>query len=88
MTTSIAGSVLEDLERAGADARDQQRLVAGVDVAVAALGGELLGVLARLVEVAAVEDDLGAEARIAATLTGLAPSGTQTIARTPKSRAA
>jgi hypothetical protein len=35
-----------------------------------------------------VEDELGAEPRIEATLTGFACSGTQTIARTPKSREA
>jgi hypothetical protein len=47
------GPVLEDLERLGADAGDQERLVAGVDVAVAVLGGEPLAVLARGVEVLA-----------------------------------
>ncbi len=53
---------LQDLERPGGDARDQQRLVAGVHVAVAVLGREPLAVLARVVEVAAVDDELGAEA--------------------------
>ncbi len=53
--------VLEQLERRGRDASDQVRLVARVDVAVAVLGSELRAVLARLVEVASVRDDLRAE---------------------------
>ena len=53
--------VLEELERAGADAGDEQRLVPGVDVAVAVLRGERLAVLPRLVEVRAVHDQLRAE---------------------------
>ena len=55
------GPVLDDLERLGADARDQERLVAGVDVAIAVLGGEGLAVLAGRVEVLPVHDQLGAE---------------------------
>ena len=53
--------LLEDLERVRPDAGDQQRLVAGVDVAVAVLGREPLAVLASLVEVLPVDDELGAE---------------------------
>ena len=55
------GTLLEDLERAGADAGDQERLVAGVHVAVAVLDGEALTMLAGLVEVPPVHDQLGAE---------------------------
>ena len=51
----------DDLECAGRHAGDQVRLVAGVDVAVAVLGCELLAVLARVVVVTAVDDELGAE---------------------------
>jgi hypothetical protein len=54
--------LLEDFERLRCDAGDQQRLIAGVDVAVAVLVGELLAMLARIVVVAAVKDELGAEA--------------------------
>jgi hypothetical protein len=59
-----------------------------VHVAVAVLARELLAALARVVEVAPVEDQLGAEPAQAATLTGLACSGTQIVACTPKRRAA
>ena len=52
--------LFEDLERVGADAGDQQRLVGGMDIAQAALVLQLLDALARLVEVAAELDQLGA----------------------------
>ena len=55
------GPVLDDLERLGSDPGDQERLVAGVHVAVAVLGGEALAVLAGRVEVLSVHDQLGAE---------------------------
>src|SRR5439155_7817277 len=54
--------LLEDRERLRGDAGDEQRLVAGVHVAVTALVGEPLATLARLVVVAPVKDELGAEA--------------------------
>ncbi|HEY7794295.1 MAG TPA: hypothetical protein VIA10_09840 [Gaiellaceae bacterium] len=57
------GQLLEQLERLGADAGDQVRLVPGVDVAVPVLARERLAVLTRLVEVPAVDDQLGAERR-------------------------
>ena len=59
--TSVSGSGLEDLQGAGRDARDKRRLVPGVDVPVAVLGGLLLAVLAGLVEILPVEDHLGAQ---------------------------
>src|SRR3984885_12622666 len=52
---------LQDLQGVGADPGDQRGLVARVDVAVAVLGGQLLAVLAGLVEVAPVQHHLGAE---------------------------
>ena len=52
---------LEDLQGAGGHARDELRLVPGVDVPVTVLGLKLLAVLAGLVEVAAEEDHLGAQ---------------------------
>ena len=55
------GLLLENLERLGCDACNQVRLVTGVDVAVPVLPGQLLTVLAGLVEVAALGHDLGAE---------------------------
>jgi hypothetical protein len=55
------GLLLEDLERLRSDARDQQRLIAGVQVAIAVLARELLAMLTRIVEVAPVEDQLGTE---------------------------
>ena len=57
------GLPLERLERVRADAGDQVRLVSGVDVAVAVLRRERLAVLAGVVEVAAVLDDLGRRGR-------------------------
>ena len=72
----------------GADAGDQERLVAGVDVAVAVSRGERLGVLPRLVEVVRRARQSAPSARIAATFTGLALSGTQIARGTPNSRAA
>ena len=56
------GLLLEDLEGLGRDPSDQERLVAGVHIAVPVLVGELLAVLARLVKVAAAEHELGPEA--------------------------
>ena len=53
--------VFQQLERRGRDAGDQVRLVARVDIAIAVLGRELRAVLARLVEVASVRDDLRSE---------------------------
>src|SRR5439155_782711 len=55
------GLGFEQLEGRRPDACDQVRLVAGVDVAIPVLTRERLAVLARLVEVAAVDDELGAE---------------------------
>src|SRR5262249_27828460 len=52
--------VLEDLERVGADAGDEQRLVRRVDVAETSLRVDALDVLARFVEIAAEFDELGA----------------------------
>jgi len=54
--------VFEDLQRIRAHARDQVWLVAGVDVAVAVLGGQGRGVVQRVIELRAVEDHLGAHA--------------------------
>jgi hypothetical protein len=59
--TSVWGCSSKELQRLRCDARDQQRLVAAVHVAVAVLARELLAALARVVEVAPVEDQLGAE---------------------------
>src|SRR5262249_46763709 len=53
--------LVEDLQRAGADARDQVGLIGGVDVAKSLAPGQLLAVDTRLVEIAAVLDDLGAK---------------------------
>ena len=62
MITSIARLVLEHLERRGRDARDQLRLVAGVDVAVAVLGRELARSGSRASSKSRpCDDDLGAE---------------------------
>ena len=55
------GAFLQDLERVRADARDQVRFVAGVDIAIAVLRREPLAVLAGLVIVAALQEHLGAE---------------------------
>ena len=52
--------VHKDLQGLRCDAGDQQRLVAGMHVAVATVLCELLAVLACVVEVAPVEDQLGA----------------------------
>ena len=62
MITSVCGCSSRISSVCGGDAGDQQRLVAGVHVAVAVLEREPLAVLARVVEIAAVEDELGAEA--------------------------
>ncbi len=53
-------TVFDDLERLGADPCDQERLVARVDVTVAVLGGQRRAVLASLVEVLTVLDQLRA----------------------------
>jgi hypothetical protein len=55
------GLLLEDLERLGRHSGDQQRLVAGMHVAVPALVREPLAVLAGIVEVMSMEDELRAE---------------------------
>ena len=68
------------------DAGDQLRLVTGMDVPAAVLGGEPLAVLARLVEVAAVLDDLGAERADRPPSRGSPPPDAD-VTRTPKSRA-
>ncbi len=82
------GLPLERLQRVGADSRDQMRLVAGVDVAVAVLARKRLAVLARVIEVVTVEDELRAEALHRGDLHGVRCSGTQMIARTSKIREA
>ena len=56
------GPLGQDLQGVGTNAGDEIRLVPGMDVAVAVLGGLLLALLARVVEVAAVEDDLARRA--------------------------
>ena len=55
------------------DTGDQLRLVTGMDVPEAVLGGQPLAVLARLVEVAAALDDLGAERADRSHLRGVRP---------------
>ena len=59
--TSVSGPLGQDLQRVRADAGDEVGLVPGMDVSVALLGGLLLALLACVVEVAAVENDLRAE---------------------------
>ena len=51
------GLLFHDLQRLGRHASDEVRLVAGVDVSVAMLRGQLLTVLACFIEVLAVADD-------------------------------
>jgi hypothetical protein len=53
--------VLKDFQGLGSDAGDQQRLVAGVHIAVAVVLCELLAVFACVVEVAPVDDQPGAQ---------------------------
>src|SRR5207244_5015916 len=53
---------LEHLERLRSDPGNQVRLVTGMDVSVAVLLGPLGGLLARLIEIDTVRDDLSAEA--------------------------
>ena len=53
--------LLEDLERVGRDAGDEQRLVRRVHVAQPVGALQLLDALARLIEVAPELDDVGAE---------------------------
>ena len=82
------GLVFQHLQRLGADARDEQWLVAGMDVAVAMLAGQVFAVQLGFVEVRAVLDHLAPMPCMAATLPGLAFSGTTMTALTPKRRAA
>lgn len=67
-----------------ADALDQVGFVARVDVARALSRPERRRVIPCFVEVDAMEDDLGPRSFIACTLEGLAASGTQIVAVTPK----
>src|SRR5260370_27341001 len=79
--------LFERFQRMRADSRDEVRLIAGVDVAIAVLARELLAVLAGVVEVFPDQHHLSAEVTHASSFTGLAFSGAQTMALTPNRRA-